>query len=151
MSSARALCELRTANFQWPREVKFLENGYSLTWTNALPNRNVVTPDGKYATVIFAGHGGDPKALEKIDQRARQTLGGRIPEPEHVLSEDEERARRRLHYAQVPRLCVLYGTAAGAAIYTNPQSTTIALPAGASPVDISVPAPRKQDNGGAQA
>jgi len=151
MSSARALCELRTANFQWPREVKFLENGYTLTWTNALPNRNVVTPDGKYATVIFAGHGGDPKALEKIDQRARQTLGGRIPEPEHVLSEDEERARRRLHYAQVPRLCVLYGTAAGAAIYTNPQSTTIALPAGASPVDISVPAPRKQDNGGAQA
>lgn len=147
MSSARALCELRAANFSWPREVEFLKDGFSLTWSKAIPNRNVITKDGQHATVIFVGQGGDPKLIEKIDQRARQTIGGHLPEPERILSEEEERERRKRHFAQVPRLCVLYGTATGAVVYANPRTTAIASPAGASPVDISIPAQRHQSNG----
>jgi hypothetical protein len=151
MSSARALCELRATKFSWPREVDFLKEGYSLTWSKAVPNRNVVARNGRYATVIHVGQVGDPTLVETIDQRARQTLGGHVPEPEHHLSEDEERKRRKKHFAQVPRLCVLYGTAAGTAAYSNPVSTAIASPAGASAVDISIPAQRKRTDAGEQA
>jgi hypothetical protein len=151
MSSARALCQLREANFSWPHEVEFLKDGFSLAWSKAMPNRNVVTPDGKrHATVIFAGQLGDPRVVETIDHRARQTLCGHLPEPEHVLSEDEEREYRKRHFAQVPRLCVLYGTALGTVVYSNPLSTAIASPAGANAVDISIPAQRKRTDAGEQ-
>ncbi|MDQ2735611.1 MAG: hypothetical protein M3Y55_11620 [Pseudomonadota bacterium] len=151
MSSARVLCELRASNFSWPREVEFLKDGFSLTWSKAVPNRNVMARNGRYATVIYVGQVGDPKLVEKIDQRARQTLVGHVPEPEHLLSEDEEREHRRSHFAQVPRLCVLYGTAVGTTVYSNPVSTAIASPAGANAVDISIPSQRRRTGEGEQA
>jgi hypothetical protein len=149
MASARTICDLRQAAFQWPTEVEFLKDGFSLTWSEAAPNRNVVARDGRFATVIYVGQLGDPGVVEKIDQRARQTLGA-VPEAEQLLSAEDERARRKKHLAQVARLCVLYGTATGTMVYSNPASTAIASPVGASAVDISVPAQRKPNTAGGE-
>lgn len=142
MAAARTLAALRERGYPWPKQVEFLRGGFTLRWTQALPHRNVEATDGTRATVIYAGQVGDPTQLELLDRKARQTLAGRVPEPTRELSHEELREHTRQHYAQVPRLCIVYSSGVDIETYSSPLRAAINSPAGASPVDISVPAPR---------
>lgn len=147
IAAARTLAALRAEGHLWPTEVEFMRAGFRLRWSQAFPHRNVEARNGTLATVIYAGQLGDPAHLERVDQRARQTLAGRIPEPSTDLSAEEWREHRKQHYAKVARLCIVYSSGAAVKVYGSPISAAIASPAGASPVDISVPAPRHVADG----
>lgn len=142
LATAHTLAALRAAGHSWPKEVEFLRTGFKLRWSQAFPHRNVEANDGTLATVIYAGQFGDPVQLERIDQKARQTLAGHIPEPLKALSAEGLREHRKQHYAKVARLCILYSSGAAIKTFTSPMSAAINSPAGASHVDISVPAAR---------
>jgi hypothetical protein len=143
ISAATVIAELQASGHSWPMQVAFLNNGFKLQWSNAVPHRNVQSQDGTYATVIYAGQVGDPNQLARIDQLARQTISGHIPEPPKELSEEEARAYRHKHYSQVERLCVLYSLGATIKAYADSPRAAITSPAGVSPVDIGFPAARR--------
>ena len=147
IAAVRTLAALRADGHPWPREVEFLRAGFRLRWSQAFPHRNVEAMDGTLATVIYAGQLGDPAQLERVDQKARQTLAGQVPEPPKELSAEEWREHRKQHYAKVARLCIVYSSGAAIKAYGSPMRAAITSPAGASPVDISVPALRHAANG----
>lgn len=147
LGAARTLAALRAAGHTWPSEVEFLNNGFRLQWSQTFPHRNIEATDGTLATVVYAGQLGDPAYLERLDQKARKTVAGPVPEPSHPLSADGWRAHRLRHYSKAPRLCILYNDGASVKVYRNPMSDSISAPAGSSPVDITTPAPRRAAGG----
>lgn len=148
MSAARAIASLRSSGYPWPAEVAFLQNGFRLRWTQMFPNRNVEALDGSrtLGTVVFAGQLGDPRLIELLEQRARLTIAGPVPEPGHVMTDDEWTAHKRKHYVQPLRLCVLFNDGATVRAYRSPTTTSIASPAGTPAVDIASPAARPMAN-----
>ncbi|SFP99479.1 hypothetical protein [Variovorax sp. 770b2] len=143
IGAARALAALRQANHPWPGEVEFLRNGFRLRWSQDYPNRNVVATNGMLATLIYAGQVGDPAILERLDQRVRQTLIGTVPEPDRVLNKDEFREYRKRHYSKAERLCIVCHDGSDIVAYRSPKFSSFTSPAGISPVDIAIPAPRR--------
>jgi hypothetical protein len=148
ISAARQIAALRSTAFTWPSEVGCLQQGFTFGWSKDSPTRNVTAADGTLATAIYLGAVGDPDQLERLDQRARQTVAGHPPEPAKELSEEELREHRRAHFARVQRLCILYTHGADLRVYRSANAAPITSPAGSSPVDITVPAaPRSADAG----
>lgn len=148
LGAARAVANLRSTGYSWPGEVAFLRSGFQMRWSQDFPNRNVEALDGsrKLATVIYAGQLGDPTQIERLEQRARQTLAGPVPEPMHALSDDEWREHRRQHYAQPLRLCVLVSDGVSVSPFRSATAASIAIPAGTPAVDITSPAPKQPTN-----
>lgn len=147
IATALALAALRTDGYAWPMEVEFLRMGFRLRWSRAFPHRNVEAENGTLATVIYAGPLGDPAQLDRVDRRVRHTLAGPVPESLRELSAEEFREHRRQHFARVPRLCIVYSSGAHIKTHRSLLLASITSPAGASSVDISVPALRTAAEG----
>lgn len=144
LGSVSAIVELRSVGYEWPMGVEVLRQGFRFVWSQKYPGRNVVAADGTLATVVHLPLVGDTANLERLDQRVRKTLAGPPPEPERLLSEEEEQAFQRQHYStKAERVCILYSTATGSKPYVSPRSLSFTSPAGQSPVDIGVPSFRR--------
>ncbi|MFX1735760.1 hypothetical protein PXJ20_03955 [Paraburkholderia sp. A1RI_3L] len=140
LGSIRAIAELRGSAYEWPAGVEALRSGFRFAWSQKYPGRNVVATDGTLATVVHVALVGDMAQMERLDQRVRKTLAGPPPEPERLLSAEQELTFRRQHYAtKAERLCILYSTATGSKPYVSVRSSSFTSPAGQSPVDIGVP------------
>lgn len=139
-AAMRAVAELRGVGYGWPSPVEALRQGFKFSWSLKYPNRNVVADDGTLATVVHAGLVGDPEALDLLDQQVRKTLAGPPPEPERVLSQEQEKQFVRQHYAtRAERFCIVYATATGTKHFLSARGTSFTRPAGQSEVDIGVP------------
>jgi hypothetical protein len=140
LGAMKFIAELREHGYQWPTPVESLRQGFSFHWSNNVPNRNVKAADGTYATVIHAGMPSDLGILDLIDQRVRKTLAGPPPEPDRVLSDDEEKSRLKHHLTTTPeRLCILYNTATGPKHFGSARVLSFTAPAVQSTVDYTVP------------
>jgi hypothetical protein len=136
----RAVAELRASNYPWPIPVAALRNGFKFNWLRGVPNRNVEADDGTLATVIHAGLVGNLEALELLDQKVRIALAGPPPEPERVLSQEQQKLHLDQHYATgAQSFCIVYATATGSQTYMSARGTSFTRPGGQSAVDIGVP------------
>lgn len=139
-AAMRLVAQLRGLDYLWPSSVDALRHGFKFSWSQKYPNRNVVAADGTLATVVYAGPIGDSQELDLLDQRVRKTLAGPPPEPERVLSEEQEKQFIRQHYAiGAKSFCILYTTATGTKHFQSARGTSFSRPAGQSEVDIGVP------------
>jgi hypothetical protein len=139
-AAIRAVAELRSVGYGWPSSVDALRNGFKFNWSMKYPNRNVVASDGTLATVVHAGLVSDPQELELLDQRVRKTLAGPTPEPDRLLSQEQEQQFVRQHHATAPKqFCILYATATGTKHFLSARGMSFTRPAGQSDVDIGVP------------
>ena len=139
-AAMRLVAQLRGVGYAWPSQVGALRHGFKFNWSPKYPNRNIVAADGTLTTVVYAGPIGDSQDLDLLDQRVRKALAGTPPEPERVLSEEQEKQFIRQHEATGAKsLCILYTTATGTKHFTSARATTFSRPAGHSEVDIGVP------------
>lgn len=106
-STGRALSAMREANFEWPPEVAVLRDGFTFTWSQKFPHRNVKTNGSVLATIVHAGLITDSDKLDSIDTKARRALS-QPPEPEVILDEKQEKEFQKFHESQVARVCVFY-------------------------------------------
>lgn len=106
-STGRALSLMREGNFEWPPEVAVLRDGFTFTWSQKYPHRNVKTNFGVLATIVHAGLITDMDKLDSIDTKARRALS-HPPEPDAVLDENQEKEFQKFHESQVPKVCVFY-------------------------------------------
>lgn len=147
-SAGRTLTALRAQEYVWPVEVGFLNDGFRFSWSKQNPHRNALADNGQFATIVYAGAITDAQRLDSIDSQARQALA-HIPEPEHVLtSEDDIQAHRLHHQSLVRRICILYQDGGQIRPYRNIRERKISVPASDGPVSISIPArlPTEPDN-----
>lgn len=145
LAAMRIVAELRGIGYEWPSSVEALRQGFKFCWSQKYPNRNVVSADGTLATVVYAGPIGDSRELDLLDQRVRKTLAGLPPEPERVLSQEQEQYFVRQHYATGAKsLCILYTTGTGTKHFMSARGTSFCRPAGQSEVDIGVPSFNRQ-------
>ncbi|WP_320837996.1 hypothetical protein [Zhongshania sp.] len=136
----RAIAELRVGGYHWPSSVEALRKGFKFCWYAERPNRNVVADDGTLATIVHAGLVSDHTALDRLDQKVRKTLAGPPPEPERVLSQDQEKQFLDQHYATgAQRFCIVYMTATGTKTYLSGRGTSFTTLDSQSAVDIGVP------------
>lgn len=139
-AATRAVAELRMVGYAWPYPVESLRQGFKFNWSQRYPNRNVIADDGTLATVVHAGLIGDPRALDRLDQQVRMALAGPPPEPERVLSQEQEKQFVRQHYStRAERFCIVYATATGPKHFLSGRGTSFTRPVGQSEVDIGVP------------
>ena len=139
-SLTKAIAELRAIGYAWPSSVEALRSGFKFNWHPDFPNRNVISEDGTFATVVNAGLVGDPAALDRLDQQVRKTLAGPPREPERVLSQEQKKQLLDQHYTtEAQRFCIVYLTAAGTKTYLSGRGTSFTRPGGQSAVDIGVP------------
>lgn len=139
-SAIRAIGELRNVGYRWPAPLEALRHGFKFSWSHGHPHRNVIAADGTLATVVYAGLLGDPQGLERLEQQVRKALAGPPPEPERMLSQEQEKQFVRQHWATAAqRFCILYATATGTKHYLSERGASFTRPAGQSDVDIGVP------------
>lgn len=144
-AALRLVAQLRGVGYSWPPSVDALRQGFKFFWSQKYPNRNVVSSDGTVATVVYAGPIADIHDLDLLDQRVRKALAGLPPEPERVLSQEQEQQFIRQHYATGAKsFCILYTTATGTKNFTSARGTSFSRPAGQSEVDIGVPSFNRQ-------
>lgn len=139
-ASTRAVAELRKVGYAWPAAVEALRQGFTFNWSQKYPNRNVIANDGTLATVVHAGLIGAFQELDLLDQQVRRTLAGPPPEPERVLSQEQEKQFAQDHYAtRAERFCIVYADATGTKHFLSGRGTSFTRPGGQSAVDIGIP------------
>ncbi|WP_457356234.1 hypothetical protein [Roseateles sp. P5_D6] len=138
-ANVRHIAELRLSAYAWPTPVEALRSGFRFTWDRRYPNRNVVADDGTLATIVHAGMAADLSQLEALEAQVRKTIAGPPPDPDRVLTREQEKEFEKRHVATAKQYCILYSTAGGTKYFVSANEKSIASPGGQTPVHIAVP------------